>query len=204
MVIGTKLIVIHSLTPIIIAVLGLLSKAKIGKIFDDVRNMKDSIDNVKDEIVIIKEYLDADKDITDYRNKLNEMNTYYISAFNNQMFKDAASSKGNSYIQVIEHIISTYDMEIHDFNKIITELENGAKLVYKNMACILGEEITSKYYEIHLDDYNKFKEEIENILSDTKNHYMERFVNASTMFLRQFMRHLKELEKETCKSSKLR
>ena len=37
------------------------------------------------------------------------------------------------------------------------------------------------------------------ILSDTKNHYKERFVNEATAFLRKFMRHLKELEKKTCK-----
>lgn len=136
-------------------------------------------------------YFEINRQNSDYIRKLNQIKIHYISQIKSQKHKLAACEKADKFIDVIEHILDNYKMDIRYWECIKDEFDSGSAYVRNRMREYVGTDETETYYQTHAANYSAFLARLEDILADTENHYKERFIKLSCDFLKQFLKNMK-------------
>lgn len=135
-------------------------------------------------------FFEINKQNSEYIQKMNQIKIHFISQYSNKRWKNAAGEKAEKFISIIAHILDNYKIDLHHWACIKNELDSGSAYVKNRLIEYIGESATNKFYRQHSNNYRKYLNEVEDILADTENHHKERFIKASTDFLKTFLKEM--------------
>lgn len=171
-------IAISVITPVMLAIITIIGKVYLAKI---------SKNNEK-----IINYFEINKQNSEFIQKMNQIKIHYIAQYTSKNWKNAACEKAEKFISVISHILDNYTIDIQHWECIKNELDSGSAYVRNRLIEYIGESATNKFYKQHCNNYRQYLITVEDILADTENHYKERFIKASTEFLKLFLKEMKK------------
>jgi hypothetical protein len=159
---------------------GWKSKKAIGSLQKTVKNVGVKVDD-------LSAYVKNEKDDEEVRKKMKNIQSYYVNLMGD-FLKPVAIMKSDSYIQLIVDFLLGLDFDdINDYKNFQDHLFSGAKYCKIRMAQLIGEELTSKYYNIHEHNTNRFNKIIQKIFFTTDNCKRQKIIAASVDFLQLFM-----------------
>ena len=176
-------ILITLLTPLIVAVFATFQKIAVAKINKNSEKMQRDVKEIKKKLY-------KNEQERDYIADLHKIKQFYLNKFRFKAYRDFACFKADKFISVVSCIIQTTKVNTESYNAIVSALDSGKSTVKKEMKERFGIELTDLFWVEHQKDYSNFLKKVEDIVSDIENHHKEKFLKASNIFLKKFMKQL--------------
>ena len=182
---------LENITPVIIALIG-----AIGLKWQSNANIKvvKKIDSLQEQVNQITITLDIKKRNEELIRILNEIKTFYIKKFEVIEYRNFASFSADIFVHTIESIISNCDISVRDHDAIEATLRSSYETVRHEMIKRFGIDYANVFINAVAPVGRHCLLDLEEIITDTENHRLDRFVQRSNKFLKEALALLKACE----------
>ena len=126
--------------------------------------------------------------------KLHEIKKHYLGKFEVEKVCLFARFKADTFIEKIESLINEGDMGIGKLDDTLFTLRSLSEIIKTEMEQRFDHPFVAKFREIHSKQFDQYLFIVERELSSFENHHKEKFLIASTEFIKSFLTNLKLIE----------
>ena len=119
---------------------------------------------------------------------------HYLGKFEVEKVCLFARFKADTFIEKIESLINEGDMGIGKLDDTLFTLRSLSEIIKTEMEQRFDHPFVAKFREIHSKQFDQYLFTVERELSSFENHHKEKFLIASTEFIKSFLINLKLIE----------
>jgi hypothetical protein len=156
--------------------------------------MSDKIKNILKKVVILERHMIAVEDVGKIKEKFLGIQTFYVQKIMDEQFRAVAILKSDTFTKLICDYVLALDFDdLNDYSGFHNHLCSASKFNRQRMFEVLGEEVTNKYYSIHLKHLSIFDAIIQKIFFTNGNSKKTKIITAAIDFFQLFMTELVNL-----------
>jgi len=143
------------------------------------------------KVGILEKHMIEVEDVEKIKDKFFSIQTFYVQKMMDENYRTIAVFKTDTFIKLICDYVLTLDFDdINDYTGFHDHLCSASKFNRQRMVEILGEDITNKYYSIHLKHLSKFDADIQKIFFTNGNSKKSKIIAVAIDFIQLFMSEL--------------
>jgi len=173
--------IITLLTPVMVTLGGWWLTIKLKK-----------MDMKYDKIDKIIEHFHIEQTNSDYVKMLLDIKNHFINKFSNDEIKNSCNLVSDKFIDTIESLLDNCDFNIGGLDTIKNDFAMCFTYAVHVFRTNIDTETATKIADFQIEKNKIFLSEIEDILTDTKNHHKDRFINLCCDFLKQYLKDTNE------------
>ena len=178
------------LSPILLLLIATMGKVYLAKFERTSKeyNQKICSDNQK-----IIDYFQMNLSNDTYIKKLYEVKNHFNHDFVETNLKNAMNEKANKFIETVENTLEHYDINIANLKHIIDEFTTARSYIRHRLEYYLGLEKSENFNKLLDQRFAEFINGVEDILTETNNHYKEKFICLCSHYLKTFIKDMRDL-----------
>ena len=182
--------IIGAITSILVLAIPFVMKIIITKqeckLTSKIEALEDKIDKIN------KQNLESQINL-DFTVQLLNIKNYYLKSIEDEKLHVAAAEKASKFVDTVSGIINRYKIDINNLSHIKQELCVAFGYGRNRMIEYIGSEKANHIFKMMYSKRKAFFNNIEDILTESPNHYKERFVTLCICYLKSFLKDIKSM-----------